>query len=99
MWWTDGSHSDDGRVGAATVSKHRDKCRSGRSSLVTVRKEVFDAEPREIGLALEETIEKREILQRNRVKIVAVFSISQAAIWRAAHLEPGPRQRLARQIN
>jgi len=33
------------------------------------------------------------------VKTVAVFSDSQAAIRRAAHLDPGPWQRLARQIN
>ena len=61
--------------------------------------EVFDAEMWAIGLALDETIEKREILQRNRVKMVAVFNNSQAAIRRAAHMEPGPGQRLARRIN
>jgi ribonuclease HI len=61
--------------------------------------EVFDAELWIIGLSLEETIEKREILQRHRVKTVAVFSDSQAAIRRTAHLEPGPGQRLARQMN
>jgi hypothetical protein len=33
------------------------------------------------------------------VKMVAVFSDSQAAIRRAAHLEPGPGQRLVRRIN
>jgi len=33
------------------------------------------------------------------VKMVAVFSDSQAAIRRAAHLEPGPGQRIARRIN
>jgi hypothetical protein len=61
--------------------------------------EVFDAELWAIRLAHEETIEKRELLQRNGVKMVAVFSDSQAAIRRAAHLEPGPGQRLARRIN
>jgi len=45
------------------------------------------------------TIEKRETLQRHGVKTVAVFSDSQAAIRRTAHLEPGPGQRLARRIN
>ena len=44
------------------------------------------------------TIEKREIFQSNGVRMVAVFGDSQAAIRRAAHLEPGPGQRLARQI-
>ena len=37
--------------------------------------------------------------QINGVKMVAVFSDSQAAIRRAAHLEPSPGQRLARRIN
>jgi ribonuclease HI len=60
---------------------------------------VFDAELWAIALALEVTIEKRETLQIHGVKTVAVFSDSQAAIRRTAHLEPGPGQRLARRIN
>ena len=44
-------------------------------------------------------MEKRETLKRHGVKTVAVFSDSQAAIRRTAHLEPRPGQRLARQIN
>jgi hypothetical protein len=61
--------------------------------------EVFDAELWAIGLAREVTIERRETLQRHGVKTVTVFSNSQAAIRRTAHLEPGPGQRLARRIN
>jgi ribonuclease HI len=61
--------------------------------------EVFDAELWAIGLALGETVERRERLQEHGVKTVAVFSDSQAAIRRTAHLEPGPGQRLARRIN
>jgi ribonuclease HI len=61
--------------------------------------EVFDAELWAIGLALDVAIEKRETLQKHGVKTVAVFSDSQAAIRRTAHLEPGPGQRLARRIN
>jgi ribonuclease HI len=61
--------------------------------------EVFDAELWAIGLALDETIKKRETLQRHGVKTMAVFSDSQAAIRRTAHLEPGPGQRVARRIN
>jgi hypothetical protein len=61
--------------------------------------EVFDSELCAIGLALEKMIEMREILQRNGVKMVAVVSDSQAAIWLAAHLESGPGQRLVRRIN
>jgi len=99
MWWRDGSRSDDGRVGAAAVCKHRDKRGSRCSNLGTGRMEVFNAEMWAFGLALEETIEKRELLQRNGVKMVAGFSDSQAAIQRAAHMEPGPGQRLARRIN
>jgi len=61
--------------------------------------EAFDAELRAIGLALDVAIEKREKLQEHGVKKVVVFSDSQAAIRRTAHLEPGPEQRLARRIN
>jgi len=52
-----------------------------------------------IGLALDVAIEQRESLQVHGVKTVAVFRDSQAAIRREAHLEPGPGQRLVRQIN
>ena len=58
MWWTDGSRSDDGRVGAAAVRKHGNQWRSRRSFLGTGRMEVFDAELWAIGLALDETIQK-----------------------------------------
>jgi ribonuclease HI len=61
--------------------------------------EVFDAELWAIGLALGETVKRRERLQEHGVKTVAVLSDSQAAIRRTAHLEPGPGQRLARRIN
>jgi hypothetical protein len=53
--------------------------------------EAFDAQRLVIGPALEETMEKREILQRNLVKMVAVFNDSQAGIWWAAHLDARPR--------
>jgi len=78
---------------SATVSSARG------SYLGTRRMEVFDAELWAIGLALDVTIEKRKTLQRHGVKTVAVFSDSQAAIRRTAHLEPGPGQRVARRIN
>jgi len=44
MWWTDGSRSDDGRVGAAAVCKHRDDGRSRCSYLGTGRMQDFGAE-------------------------------------------------------
>jgi hypothetical protein len=99
MWWTDGSRSDDGRVGPAVVCKQGNEWRSRRSFLGTGHMEVFDAKLWAIGLALDEAIEKRETLQMHGVKTVAVFCDSQAAIRQAAHLEPGSRQRLARRIN
>jgi len=40
-----------------------------------------------------------ETLHTNVVKTVAIFSDSQVAIRRTAHLEPGPGPRLVRQIN
>jgi len=74
MWWTDGSLSDDGRVGAAAVCKHGNQRRSRRCFQGTGRMEVFDAELWAIGLTLGVTIEKRETLQRHGVKTVAIFS-------------------------
>jgi len=44
-------------------------------------------------------IKNSETLQKHAVKMMAVFSDSQAAIGCTAHLEPGPGQRLARQIS
>jgi len=61
--------------------------------------EVIHAELLAIGLALDVAIEKRETLQVHGVKTVAVFSDTQAAIRRAALLQPGPGQRLARRMN
>jgi len=58
MWWTDGSRSDDGRVGAAVVCKHGNEWRSRCSFLGTGRLEVFDAELWAIGLALDVPINK-----------------------------------------
>jgi hypothetical protein len=98
MWWTDGSRSDDGRVGAAAVCKHRNEWRSRRSFLGTGHMEVFEVQQCAIGLTHDVAIEKRETLQKHGVKTVAVFSDWQAAIRREAHLEPGPGQRLARRI-
>jgi len=80
MWWTDGSRSDDGRVGAAAVCKHGTQWKSRHSFLGTGHMEVFDAKMWAIGLALDVAIEKSETLQRDGVKTVAVFSDSQAAI-------------------
>jgi len=99
MWCTAGLHPDDGRMEAAAVSKHTDKWRSHDSYLGTGQMDVFHAELWAIGLALEDTIEKTEILQRHEGKMVAVINHSQAANWRAPHPEPGPRQLLGRWIN
>jgi len=99
MWWTDGLRSDNGRVGAVAVCKHGNQWSSRRSFLGTGCMEVFDAELWAIRLALGETMEERESLQRHGVKTVAIFSDSQTASGRAAHLEPGPGQRLASRIN
>jgi ribonuclease HI len=99
MWWTDGSRSDDGRVGAAAVCKHGDGWKAFRSHLGTGRVEVYDAELWAVGLALRESVKKRDVLQTHGVTKVAVFSDSQAAIRRTEHLEPGPGQPLARWIN
>jgi hypothetical protein len=56
MWWTDGSRSDDGSVGAAAVCKHRDRGRAFRGNL-TGRAEVYNAELGAIKLVLRESVE------------------------------------------
>jgi len=99
MWWTDGSRSDNGRVGAAAVCKHGNEWRTRRSYLGTGRMVVFDAELWAIGLALGETVKRRQRLQQHGVKAVIVFSDSHGAIQRRAHPEPGPGQRSVRRIN
>jgi hypothetical protein len=70
-WGTDGSRSDDGRVGAAAVCTQGNEWRSHHSILGTGRVEVYDAELWAIGPALDVGIEKREPLQMHRVKMVA----------------------------
>ena len=89
MWWTDGLCSDNGRVGAAAVRKHRDERRSHCSCLSTGQMEIFDAKLCMMGLALKVTIKNRETLQRHAVRTMAVFSDSQAAIRCTTHLAPG----------
>jgi ribonuclease HI len=61
--------------------------------------EVIDSELWAIGLTLDETIKKRETLQRHGMNTVVVFSDSQATIRRIAHPEPGPGQQVARRMN
>ena len=81
------------------MCEHGNDWGSRSSCLGTRRMEVFDAELWAIGLALDVAIEKRDTLQVHGVKTVAVFSDSQGTIRQAAHLDQGPVQQLARQIN
>ena len=74
MWWTEGSRSDDGRVGAAAVCKHGNEWKSRHRFVGTGLMEVFDAELGAIGLALHVAIEMSDIMQMHEVKTVAVFS-------------------------
>ena len=98
-WWTDGSCTDDGKVGAAAVCLNGDRGTVFRSYLGTRRMEVFDAELWAIAVALRMSVTRAEALQAHRVTTVGIFSDSQAAIRRTAHLDPGPGQQLARAIN
>jgi hypothetical protein len=52
--------------------------------------EVIEAELSAIGLMLDGNIEKLETLQMHGVKMMAIFSDSQAAIRQVAYLESGP---------
>jgi len=81
MCWTDGSSSDDSRVGAAAaVCKHGNEWRSCLSYLGTGRMEVFDAKVWVIGLALGEIVKRGDSLQQHVVKMVVVFSNPKSAI-------------------
>ena len=86
-------------MGAASVCKHKDGWRAFRDRLGAGQNKVFDPELRGIGLALRESVTKKDTLQTHGVTKVAVFSDSQAAIRRMAHLEPVPGQHLARSIH
>jgi hypothetical protein len=61
--------------------------------------QVFDSERWAIGVALRKSVAKAESFRTHVVTTVAVFSDSQAAIRRTAHLDPGPGQQLPRTIN
>ena len=87
------------RVGAAAACLNGDGWTVFRSDLGTGRMEVFDSELWAIRVALRKSVAKVETLRTHGVTPVAVFSDSQAAIRRMAHLDPGPGQQLARAIN
>jgi len=99
MWWTDGSRSDDGRIGPATVCKHGDCWHAFRSHLGTRQMEVYNAELWAIRLALRESVRERDTPQVHGVTKIAVFSGSQVAVRQTEHLEPGPGQSLTRWIH
>ena len=99
MWWTDWSRSNDRRVGAAAVFKHVDRWTFFCGHLGTGQMEVHDAVRWAIGLALRESVRRRDTLQTHRVTTVTVFSDSQAGIRSTEHLEQRPAQALARWIN
>jgi hypothetical protein len=67
MGWTDRSRSDDGKVAAAAVSKHGDRWKAFRSHLGTGRMEVYDEELWAIGLALRDSVRKKDTQQRKGV--------------------------------
>jgi len=96
IWWTDGSPSDNGRVGPTVECRYRDGREAFRSHIGAGRMEVYDAELWAIGLALWESVLKWDTLQTDGVTNIAVFSDSKAAIRPTEHLEPGSGQHLAR---
>jgi ribonuclease HI len=98
-WGTDGWRTNNERVGAAAVCLNGVGWTIFRSYLGTGQMEVFDAEQWAIGVALRKSVAKAEGLRACGVATVAVFSDSQAAIRRTAHLDAGPGQKLARAIN
>ena len=98
-WWTDGSRTDDGKVGAASVCLNHDGWTVFRSSLGTRRMKVFDPELWAIAVALRKCVTRADGLRAHGVTSVGIFSDLQAAIRRTVHLYPGPGQQLARATN
>ena len=88
--WTDGSRLDNGRVGAAWAWQLGGEWREEGIFLGT-NKKVFDVEVYAICRAMSLLNQRGESEQR-----YAVFSDSQAAIFRVQHEECGPAQGLAR---
>jgi ribonuclease HI len=97
--WTDGSRTDDERVGATEVCLKGDGWKVFRSFLGVGRMEVFDTELWAIRVAFRKAVAKAEALWAHGATTGAVFSDSQAAIGRTVHLDPGPGQQLARAVN
>ena len=88
--WTDGSRLDSGRVGAAWAWLQGGEWRE-RGVFLGTNKEVFDAEVYAIREAVDLLDARGETGQS-----YAIFSDSQAAIFRVLHEECGPAQALAR---
>jgi ribonuclease HI len=86
-------------VGAAAVCIHGSEWSSHHSYLGARGIDIFDTERWVTGLVLDVVIKKIDPLMMHGEKTVAVASDSQVAMQHAAHLDPGPGQRLARQIN
>lgn len=99
MWWTSRSQSDDGIVGVAVLSNHRNGCKTFCSHLGTGRVKVYDVELWAMRLALQVLVGTRIVLQTTGVMGVAIVSESQAVIQRMEHQDPGHMQPLARMIN
>jgi ribonuclease HI len=78
--WTDGSKSEDGRVGAAAVHRGRDSWKARKFGLGN-NKEVFDAELYGIAETLK-IAQGLALQQRENCKTVRIFSDSQAALKR-----------------
>ena len=81
------------------MGKHSNEWRTRLRYLGTGPMGALDAEPWAIGLTVGEAVKTSARLQDDGVKMVAVFSDSQAAIRRMAHLEPGPGRRVVRWID
>jgi ribonuclease HI len=92
--WTDGSRTQDGRVGAAAVHLVEGEWRTCRRHLGT-NKEVFDAEMYALGLALQEAQRYTTGWGYTEVEIRCD---AQAALQRIKHNRPGPGQWLAQRV-
>jgi len=98
MLWTERSLWNNGRVGAAAICTQRNTWRIRHRYVCTGRMEDFNVEMCPTGLVLAETVRSSKRLQAHRIKTVAVFADSKAAIERTEDHEVGLGLPLARRI-
>lgn len=94
VMWTDGSRTDEGRVGAAVAYRREEGWKTLKRHLGT-NKEVYDAELYGLGMALKEA---KKLARAGGFTEVEIRCDAQAALQRIKDNRPGPGQWLAQRV-